>query len=67
MKEENCGKQHFYLFPIFFNPLAYNFEATEENIINPIPNDKLTTLPNRKSMQTTISHLMKMAESSQNE
>ena len=32
--------------------------------LNPIPNDKFWTLPNWKSLQTTISNLMKMAESS---
>ena len=31
---------------------------------NPFPNDKLSTLPNSKSLQTAISNLMKMAESS---
>ena len=31
--------------------------------INPFPNDKFQTLPNSKSLQTTISNLMKMAES----
>ena len=30
--------------------------------INPFPNDKFETLPNWKSLQTTISSLMKMAE-----
>ena len=35
--------------------------------VNPFPNDKFCTLPNRKSLQTTIANLKKMAESSQNE
>ena len=35
-------------------------------IVNPFPNDKFYTLPNWKSLQTTISNLMKMAESSPN-
>ena len=30
---------------------------------NPLPDDKFKTLPNWKSLQTTISNLMKMAES----
>ena len=34
---------------------------------NPFPNDKIYTLSNSKSLQTTISNLMKMAESSQNQ
>ena len=33
---------------------------------NPFPNDKFHTLPNWKSLQTTISNLMKTAESSLN-
>ena len=35
-------------------------------IFNPLPNDKFQTLPNCKSLLTTISTLMKMAESSSN-
>ena len=31
--------------------------------LNPFPNDKFQTCPNRKSLQTTISKLMKMAYS----
>ena len=31
--------------------------------INPLPDDKFRTLPNWKSLQTTISNLTKMAES----
>ena len=31
--------------------------------INPLPDDKFQTLPNIKSLQTTISNLMKTAES----
>ena len=34
--------------------------------INPFPNDKFWTLPNYKSLQTTILSLMKLAESSLN-
>ena len=33
---------------------------------NPVPNDKFYTFPIRKSLQTTISNLLKKAESSQN-
>ena len=33
------------------------------NILNPLPNDKSYTLPNWKSLQTTISNLMEMAGS----
>ena len=32
--------------------------------INPFPDEKFYTLPNSKSLQTTISNLMTMAESS---
>ena len=32
-------------------------------LINPLPGDKFKTLPNWKSLQTTISNLMKMTES----
>ena len=38
---------------------AYNLHRT-----NPLPNDKFYILPNWKSLQTTISILMKMAERS---
>ena len=31
--------------------------------LNPFPNNKFWTLPNSKSLQTTISNLIKMAES----
>ena len=34
--------------------------------VNPFPNDKFWTLPNSKSLQMTISNLMKMAETSPN-
>ena len=34
--------------------------------VNPFPNDNFWTLPISKSLQTTISKLMKMAESSPN-
>ena len=33
-----------------------------EELINPFPNDKFWTLPNRKGLQKTISNLTKMAE-----
>ena len=33
--------------------------------LKPFPNDKLQTLPNPNSLQTTFSNWMKMAESSQ--
>ena len=36
------------------------------NLINPLPDDKFKTLPNSKSLQTTILNLRKMAESSSN-
>ena len=36
----------------------------EENGINPFPNNTFWTLPYSKTLQTTISNLMKMAESS---
>ena len=34
--------------------------------VNPFPNDNFKTLPNRNSLQTKISSLMKMSESSTN-
>ena len=34
---------------------------------NPFPNDEFSTLPNWKSLQMTISYLVKMAESSEQE
>ena len=34
--------------------------------LNPFPDDKFKIFPNRKSLQKTISNLMKMAENSQN-
>ena len=33
------------------------------SLLNPLPDDKFKTLPNSKSLQTTISNLTKMAES----
>ena len=44
--------------PIFFILVAQN------DLVNPFPNDKFYTLPNSKSLQTTISNVMAMAESS---
>ena len=58
-----------------FNPLQNNkfldwskLKASADDKINfnPLPDDKFWTLPNWKSLQTTISNLMKMAESYSN-
>ena len=37
-----------------------------KNILKPFPNNKFYTLPDSKSLQTTISNVMTMAESSPN-
>ena len=34
-----------------------------QDFFNPFPDNNFYTLPNRKSLQTTISNFMKMAES----
>ena len=39
---------------------------SENSQVNPFPNDKFYTLPNQKNLQTTISKMMKIAESSPN-
>ena len=40
-----------------------NNQPIPKILINPLPHDKFYTLPNWKSLQTTISNLTKMAES----
>ena len=44
--------------------LSFGIELNQTLHLNPFPNDKFQTLPNSKSFQTTISNVMKMAESS---
>ena len=46
---------------LFFLIKSYFFQI---GTLDPFPNDKFWTLPDRKSLQTTISNLMKMTESS---
>ena len=43
-----------------------NFDHMKISLFNPFPNDKFQTLPNSKSLQTTILTLMKMAGRSPN-
>ena len=70
----------FYHNRVFHDPLvSLNFEGFDpqtflndpQNLLftffNPLPDDKFYTLPNWKSLQTTISNLTKMEESYPNE
>ena len=50
------------LFP-FWN---FNIDNLDFNMFNPLSDDKFKTLPNWKSLLTTISYLMNMAQSSPN-
>ena len=49
--------------PLFLNSLPNN-KIVEMSVFNPFPNDAFQTFSNCKSLQTAISYLMKMAESS---
>ena len=46
----------------FSNVEKLGFVIQNQLCFNPLPDDKFQTLPNYKSLQTTISNLMKMAE-----
>ena len=66
-KGENAGYQHFLLFPLCFPKPSFSGLLIGGIVwfrVNPFPKDKFKTLPNWRTLQTTILKLMKMVESS---
>ena len=60
------GREHWLSAFSFFSSMTRKPSPqglSEPWIVNPLPDNKFQTLPNRKSLQTTISNLTKMAES----
>ena len=58
---------HFVMLLVLYARLNQTKQLQNINqLLNPFPNDKFLTLPNWKSLQTTILKLMKMAESPPN-
>ena len=54
----------FFVYLTLLNQSTERTEKTLTSMFNPFPNDKIHTIPNSKSLQTTILSLMKMKESS---